>query len=102
MRLTRRSKTAFRLRTFWRRIGQRVRRGAEAFLTSAVPPPGMIFPDSGGPLVQFPTLSSLEIRYEPIAPPAWDERSAAPVDEALRERLSGRIRPHREKSPAGL
>lgn len=62
-----------RLRTLWRRIRRRARTSTEAFLASAVPPPGMIFPDSGDPLVQFPTLSSLEIRYGRLSPPVWDE-----------------------------
>ncbi len=64
---------AARLRAAWRRLCRRARAGTEAFLASAVPPPGMIFPDAGGPFAQFPTLSSLEIRYGRIAPAVWDE-----------------------------
>jgi hypothetical protein len=62
-----------RLRAVWRRVCRRTRTGMEAFLASAVPPPGMIFPDSGDPSVQFPTLSSLVIRYGRPSPAVWDE-----------------------------
>ena len=73
MRLPPRRGIGARLQTVWRRICRRARTGTEAFLASAVPPPGMIFPDAEGPCAQFPTLSSLEIRYGRIPPAVWDE-----------------------------
>ena len=94
--------TAGTVRTLWRAFRRRLRSSAEAFLGSAVPPPHMVFPDSGSPLAQFPTLSSMVMLRGRVSGPVWDEPSAVL---AVRRAEQGRLRrgvgfeSHRAKAP---
>lgn len=69
--------TAGTVRTLWRAFRRRLRSSAEAFLGSAVPPPHLVFPDSGSPLAQFPTLSSMVMLRGRISGPPWKEPADA-------------------------
>lgn len=81
--------TAGTVRTLWRAFRRRLRSSAEAFLGSAVPPPHMVFPDSGSPLAQFPTLSSMVMLRGRVSGPVWDEPSDVL---AVRRAEQGRLR----------
>lgn len=65
------------VRTLWRAFCRRLRSSTEAFLGSAVPPPQMVFPDSGNPFAQFPTLSSMVMLRGRVSAPVWKEPSDA-------------------------
>ena len=93
---------AARLQIAWRHICRRARTGTEAFLASAVPPPHMVFPDSGSPLAQFPTLSSMVMLRGRAYPLVWEEpsdASAAYVAEYGRLRKGVGLENKRAESP---
>ena len=59
--------------TVWPELRRRARMAIEQFLRSAIPSPEPIFPDSGSPLAQFPTLRFLDVRRTGPHPSIWDK-----------------------------
>jgi hypothetical protein len=80
----------------WRHISHRAFAYLDAFLRDTLPPPAMVFPDSGNPLTQFPTLSAMEVHCSDDYPQVWDEPSPA---RALLARRARRLRPMADASP---
>src|SRR5688500_7486475 len=59
--------------TAWPELRHRTRSAIEHFLRSAIPSPEPVFPDSGSPFAQFPTLRFLNVRRTGPDPSIWDE-----------------------------